>query len=510
MLVRAFVLIMIVALMALGQVGQFTQLELGAEAPPAVSNFGGNFSGAQGGVTTIYYWIVAKYPIGDSIVMGPLAIGNTPARQNLNATNTVELNWVSMPSATGYDIVFSATNVMPAFPCASCGVVLNTALLVLSDDNTNNLAYAGPSAAGEAKVLFNVDNLTESTPFVPVTVNGVPKRLSLTDPDSIVSLVSGTPVVGNCTQWVTTDTIGDTGLPCGAGSGTVDSFNTRVGAVVSANGDYTASQVTNVAAGDIVAITVQAAINELDGDKVAGAALTVNLPVYGNAGNDVIVGTRSGNTTETVSGSGAKTSGDCASWDANGNAVADGAPCGTVTNAAALTVDLPLFGDAANASKVGTKSGNTNEVVSGTGVKTSGDCASWDANGNAIADGAPCATDTTNPVRVTFALCLGIDCAVDTNLTNVWISDATYTISKCYGYAKTAPVGSSLTFDINKNGTTTIFTTPLSILTTANAANTTAIAAAGSLVESDFLTVDIDAVGSGTAGSNVTVMCVMD
>lgn len=38
----------------------------------------------------------------------------------------------------------------------------------------------------------------------------------------------------------------------------------RKGVVISANGDYTASQVTNIPAGNIVATTVQAAINELD------------------------------------------------------------------------------------------------------------------------------------------------------------------------------------------------------------------------------------------------------
>lgn len=40
----------------------------------------------------------------------------------------------------------------------------------------------------------------------------------------------------------------------------------RQGAVVSANGDYTASQVTNVASGNLVAVTVQAALNELQTD----------------------------------------------------------------------------------------------------------------------------------------------------------------------------------------------------------------------------------------------------
>ena len=53
----------------------------------------------------------------------------------------------------------------------------------------------------------------------------------------------------------------------GGGGGSVSSFNTRTGAVVAANGDYTATQITNTPAGTIAAITVQAALNELDTDK---------------------------------------------------------------------------------------------------------------------------------------------------------------------------------------------------------------------------------------------------
>jgi len=45
------------------------------------------------------------------------------------------------------------------------------------------------------------------------------------------------------------------------------SFNGRTGVVVSIDGDYTASQVTNVPAGTIAAVTVQAALDELDTDK---------------------------------------------------------------------------------------------------------------------------------------------------------------------------------------------------------------------------------------------------
>jgi hypothetical protein len=43
----------------------------------------------------------------------------------------------------------------------------------------------------------------------------------------------------------------------------------RLGAVVAANGDYNAGQITNTPAGNIAAVTVQAALNELDSEKAA-------------------------------------------------------------------------------------------------------------------------------------------------------------------------------------------------------------------------------------------------
>ena len=58
----------------------------------------------------------------------------------------------------------------------------------------------------------------------------------------------------------------------GGGGGAVDSVFGRTGAVAAVNGDYTASNITNVPAGTIAAVTVQAAITELDGDVTAAAA----------------------------------------------------------------------------------------------------------------------------------------------------------------------------------------------------------------------------------------------
>ena len=63
----------------------------------------------------------------------------------------------------------------------------------------------------------------------------------------------------------------------------------------------------------------------------------------------------------------------------------------TLTSSSALTINLPMFGGGAGAAPfVGTRSGNTTKVVTTTGSLPNGDCAQWDANGNAIDSGSVC------------------------------------------------------------------------------------------------------------------------
>ena len=66
----------------------------------------------------------------------------------------------------------------------------------------------------------------------------------------------------------------------------------------------------------------EAATGAGTGNVSASGALTANLPVFGAGSTDVVVGTRSGNTTEVVTQSGAKTAGKQTTYDANGNLVA--------------------------------------------------------------------------------------------------------------------------------------------------------------------------------------------
>ena len=70
----------------------------------------------------------------------------------------------------------------------------------------------------------------------------------------------------------------------------------------------------------------------------------------------------------------------------------------------------------------------------------------------------------------------------------------------------TAPSGASVVVDVNKNGTT-IFTTQANRPTIAAGTNTdlTNTPDVTTISANDYLTVDVDQIGSGTAGANLTV-----
>lgn len=111
--------------------------------------------------------------------------------------------------------------------------------------------------------------------------------------------------------------------------------------------------------------------------------------------------------------------------------------------------------------------------------------------------------------RATFAVCLGTPCTTGTNITNVVIISGPVSFGACWGYAKTPPTGANLIFDVNVNGTTSIF----------DPAERPIIAAGtnlGTVVQDfvvtgattfDFLTFDIDQIGSGDAGQDVSFIC---
>ena len=84
-----------------------------------------------------------------------------------------------------------------------------------------------------------------------------------------------------------------------------------------------------------------------------------------------------------------------------------------------------------------------------------------------------------------------------------------FTITSIRASVGTAPTGSSLIVDVNKNGTT-LFTTQSARPTIAAGTNTaTTVPAVTSVAAGDYLTVDVDQIGSSNAGSDLTVQVVV-
>jgi hypothetical protein len=97
--------------------------------------------------------------------------------------------------------------------------------------------------------------------------------------------------------------------------------------------------------------------------------------------------------------------------------------------------------------------------------------------------------------------------ATGTNQSVRYVVPQNLTIVKCWLIVRTAPVSQAILIDINKNGTT-IWTTQGNrgtIAAAATAGNTTTFDVT-SLTAGDYLDLDLDQVGSGTTGVDLTVV----
>jgi hypothetical protein len=180
---------------------------------------------------------------------------------------------------------------------------------------------------------------------------------------------SGTPTNGQAALWTSATTIqGTSALP-------VTVFNSGTGASISTFWRGDGTWATPAGAGTVTSVgqTFTGGLISVAGSPITGAgtlaltvagtsggvpyfsaantwassaALTANLPVIGGgAGVAPSVGTRSGNTTQFVTTTGAQTSGDCVKIDASGNHIANGSACGgggalTYTSSAGTTTAL--------------------------------------------------------------------------------------------------------------------------------------------------------------------------
>lgn len=98
---------------------------------------------------------------------------------------------------------------------------------------------------------------------------------------------------------------------------------------------------------------------------------------------------------------------------------------------------------------------------------------------------------------------------VDTDVSPTIIVPNAVTIEKVFAYVKTAPSGADILIDINVNGTSIWAATQANRVTIPDGASDQAYSQTSfdtsSLSEGDLITMDIDQIGSSTAGSDLTV-----
>lgn len=95
--------------------------------------------------------------------------------------------------------------------------------------------------------------------------------------------------------------------------------------------------------------------------------------------------------------------------------------------------------------------------------------------------------------------------AVGVNVTQVkLVARVAGTLTEAFAYVGTAPTGTKLILDVNKNGTTIFSGTKLEIAIAAQTGTQAGFTSAA-LVPGDVLSIDVDQVGSVTPGADLTV-----
>lgn len=162
-------------------------------------------------------------------------------------------------------------------------------------------------------------------------------------------------------------------------SGAVSSVFGRTGAVIAVSGDYTAAQITNVPSGNISAVEVQAALNELDSEKFPNSMNTNRLLGRSTAGvgivEEISLGTNlsfSG-TTLNVIGAGVVPAALTKIDDTNVTLTLGGTPATALLQATSLTLGWTgTLADARIASSSNWNTAYTNRITSLTTTGTSG------------------------------------------------------------------------------------------------------------------------------------------
>lgn len=307
-----------------------------SDGPPAVGTIAtvnNPLIGFEGLIQGMFYWddTLHRPQVYDGTVWGPFGGGSGPTgpQYSIQTNSPIgsfhgDLNFTYVPGVTNFVTlgtgVYQATGTSGGFD-ATQGTASNT---------------VQAPAGGMTALSFSAVNYVQSGNFATTCASGPPMTGIDTPHAGALSYCVGTgEYVYNGTTWVVlagsgtvTHTAGAltqnaVALGNGAGDLTVMASLGTTGFVLTSQGAGTPPIWSNVSGTGTVTHTT--------------GALTAALPVFGNGGADIKVGTISGNTTLVMSGGvGSFPTGHVAVFDANGNIIDGGTTPGYWTTSGAL------------------------------------------------------------------------------------------------------------------------------------------------------------------------------
>lgn len=112
------------------------------------------------GPQTIFYWVVAEYPVGNATLTGPLAITNAP--NTLSASNFVQIAPILPAGATAYDLLKTLTTIPPGGACA-CAVATGVAVGTVTNDQSNATGAYTVSTVNVNSLRLTLQNEVQSS-----------------------------------------------------------------------------------------------------------------------------------------------------------------------------------------------------------------------------------------------------------------------------------------------------------------------------------------------------------
>lgn len=148
-------------------VGQPSNYPLFAQAPTPINGGNATVVGNLGNQQYFYY-IVARYPIGNAVHSPAFLASNAPA--TLTNTNFVRISWNAIINATGYDVLRLTGTTGGTFPasgtCLNCFIISNTTTTTFDDKSNATLGGYIVSQAPSANANIALDNVTQPVPAV--------------------------------------------------------------------------------------------------------------------------------------------------------------------------------------------------------------------------------------------------------------------------------------------------------------------------------------------------------